>query len=129
MHWGTRMTGDKDDMTWLDREFARARDAVPVPSETLMARIAADADAQLHLREARTPAQGPRRRWRLALEGLGGWPAMTALAASAAVGVWLGAYATPMLGTPGVALADPRDSLALLDASAELALGLYEGEL
>lgn len=77
----------------LDKLFAAGRSG-PQPSDALMARIAADAEAQV-----RRPVAAPRRRMGIAeavLSMLGGWPALTGMATAAAAGVWFG-YASPDL--------------------------------
>jgi len=73
--------------------FAAARAEAADPPLALLSAIIADAGAIGAMRTAAiTPAPvpatpGPRRRW---LQGVGGWKGLTALAACAAVGFWIG---------------------------------------
>ncbi len=80
-----------------------AAGASPVPSEALLARVLADADAALALRRA-TPAvvkvDGSGLFSRIAA-ALGGWPALAGLASATIVGIWFG-YTQPA-GIDGVA--------------------------
>lgn len=83
----------------LDDLLAQARDLRPRPSEALMARIMADAEAEAPAREPAAPrgaAADPARTGRLRAwaELLGGWPALGGLAASAVLGLGLG-FAQP----------------------------------
>ncbi len=83
----------------LDALFDAGRDAAPVPSEALMVRIMADAEAEITRREGpRAPA---RRRGPFAgfLAGLGGWPALAGLATATVAGVWLGFSAPDSLNS------------------------------
>lgn len=81
----------------LEAFFTAARAETPVPSEGLMARIMADADAEIAAREA--AAARPARRARpgliAALIGaLGGWPAVAGMVTATVAGVWFG-FASP----------------------------------
>lgn len=71
----------------LEAFFAAARAEAPRPSAALMGGILADAEA----------ARGPW--WRRAALGLGGWPALTGLAAATVAGVWIGAAVPDQVGT------------------------------
>ena len=79
----------------LERFFEAGRAAAPAPSEALLERVLAEAQAQQAPR-AQTPARpaAARGAWAGLLAALGGWPAVTALAAVAVAGIWLG-YASP----------------------------------
>ncbi|WP_306153085.1 hypothetical protein [Roseovarius sp. MMSF_3281] len=86
----------KHDST-LDAAFAAARAQQPEPSAELMARVLAEAeDVQAGL--ARPPERSrPKRGYlRQFLDAMGGWPAMTGLAAAGVAGVWLGI--SPVVG-------------------------------
>lgn len=75
----------------LDALFGAARAAGPAPSDDLMARIMADAEAELPAATA-TPRAVPERRGWLSglLSGIGGWPAAAGLAAAAVTGLAIG---------------------------------------
>ncbi len=76
------------DDTELDAVFAAGRAAGPVPSDDLMARILADADAQIAPQPAEVPARPGL--WSSLLAGIGGWPAAAGLAAAAITGLMIG---------------------------------------
>lgn len=107
----------------LDALLAEARALRPRPSDDLMARILADADAARPVPAASRPAARPR--WMAPfLTALGGWPALGALAASVVLGLGLGVTQPAVLsGLTGalrgeavsVDLGLDTDSLTLLD--------------
>ena len=126
------MTRTPDDMDMLEDVFAAARRAPPEPGADLLARIEADA---LRL-QAGAAGPSPRRLtalagWRAALaEAVGGWPALTGLAAAALAGVWIGisapaglaglaGMAQAMLGTP--------DAAYLIDLDPAVTFEIAEG--
>jgi hypothetical protein len=79
----------------LEAVFEAARADAPLPSEALLARIMADADATVA--ERARPARAALRRPGLlaALIGaLGGWPAVASMVTATVAGVWLG-FAAP----------------------------------
>jgi hypothetical protein len=81
------MTNPNDDM--LDDLFAQARGQDVQPSDALMARILADADdVQAAMRPKQAAA--PSGLWTQMLDALGGWPAVSGLAAATVAGVWIG---------------------------------------
>lgn len=86
-----------DDDKMLEAFFEAARDDAPVPSQDLMARILADAQAEL---PAPAPilrqAVEPRRRSLLAslLAAVGGWPSVATMATATVAGIWIG-FAQP----------------------------------
>ena len=91
----------KTDHTMLSDEglealFRAARAETPEPSADLMARIMADADAEIAARTR--PVDGARRArpglWAALIGAIGGWPALASMATAAAAGVWLG-FASP----------------------------------
>ena len=92
----------KTDKTMLDDAaleafFVAGRAHAPDPGADLMARIMADADAEIDARTAvRTPAAARKRKglWASLVSGIGGWPAVASMATAAVTGVWLG-FATP----------------------------------
>lgn len=77
---------DKDD-AFLDDIFRSARTDDPVPSDDLRARVQADAMAAMV-----SPAVVPRSRssWDAFAQLLGGWPALSGVAAAGVAGLWLG---------------------------------------
>ena len=99
----------------LETLFQAGRDAAPVPSEALMARIMADAEAET-LRRAPSPAPARRALGRI-LDALGGWPAMAGLATATLAGVWLGFVAPDRLNTlaGGLLLPDSAAAAASYD--------------
>ncbi|SFR57474.1 hypothetical protein [Litoreibacter janthinus] len=84
----------------LDLFFDAAREAAPVPSSGLIARVLDDAQAVQNgfQSPAVTPQQSARPWWRQLFDDIGGLPAMGGLAASACVGVYLG-FVNPDLPT------------------------------
>ena len=92
----------KTDKTMLDDAaleafFEAGRARAPEPGPDLMARIMADADAEI---DARAPVATPAARrarngfWAALVSGIGGWPAVASMATAAVAGVWLG-FASP----------------------------------
>lgn len=81
----------------LDDFFTAARAAGPEPSDALMARVLADADAAQPRVAAAMPVAVSRwRRWRVAaLAAVGGGAMATGLASAAVAGVFIG-YAGPV---------------------------------
>lgn len=80
------MTDPNDDM--LDDLFAQARAVTPTPSQALVARVLADADAAQRAEPAPvTPQQGLLARM---FDAIGGWPAVSGLAAATVAGIWVG---------------------------------------
>jgi len=80
------MTNPNDDM--LDDLFAQAREVKPVPSDDLMARVLADADSMLPSSGVMSAAQTSL--WARIMDAIGGWPAVSGLAAATVAGVWVG---------------------------------------
>jgi hypothetical protein len=80
------MTNPNDDM--LDDLFAQARAVKTAPSDDLMARVLEDADAvQPKLAVMSAPQVGL---WARLMDAIGGWPAVSGLAAATVAGVWVG---------------------------------------
>lgn len=67
----------------LEAALAHARQARPEMPDCLLARVMADAEAEMP-QPRRLPV------WRQIFGTLGGWPAMAGLAATACVGLWVG---------------------------------------
>ena len=82
------MTHPNDDM--IDALFAQARDQMVRPSDDLMARVLADADAVADARLQ--PAASPQRPglWAQLMDAIGGWPSLGGLAAATVAGIWVG---------------------------------------
>lgn len=81
----------------LEAFFAAGRARAPEPGPDLMARIVADAEAEIAARAPAPLRSGPRTvraRWAALLSGIGGWPALASMATAAVAGVWLG-FASP----------------------------------
>ncbi|MDF0602888.1 hypothetical protein P1J78_19270 [Psychromarinibacter sp. C21-152] len=75
----------------LDRLFEAARSAAPAPSDALLARVMAEAEAEMPVAHV-APAPPARRRGWLAglIAGVGGWPAAAGLVGAAVTGVAIG---------------------------------------
>lgn len=92
----------KTDKTMLDDAaleafFVAGRAHAPEPGADLMARIMADADAEIDARTPMATLARPARRkslWATLVSGIGGWPAVASMATAAVTGVWLG-FASP----------------------------------
>ena len=67
----------------IEAAFAEARRTTPAVPDDLMARVMADAVAEMPLKTKASP-------WGQFIKTLGGWPAMAGLAMTACVGVWAG---------------------------------------
>ncbi len=81
------MTNQNDEI--LEDLFAQAREQDPHPSDALLARVLADADdVQAGMQPALIAT--PNGLWGRILDALGGWPAVSGLAAATVAGVWIG---------------------------------------
>ena len=104
----------------LDAVFAAARKHAPAPSEALMARVLADAEAAMVARHVPAPemrrAPG-RRRIAGVLGAIGGWGGIGGLATAVGAGVWIGV----------AGLADPVAMVDGLFGSAPLSVELMPG--
>ncbi|MGR3368420.1 MAG: hypothetical protein ACU0CC_20955 [Sagittula sp.] len=78
------MPGAADDLSVF---FEAARAEAPVPDGDFMARLTADALAEMPVPAARAPSPGF---WMQVRSALGGWAGMTGLAAACAAGIWIG---------------------------------------
>ncbi|MHC0054421.1 dihydroorotate dehydrogenase [Actibacterium sp. D379-3] len=88
------MADTQDTERELERFFAAARQAAPMPSEALMARVAADAAAQMQVASAAAPRRDRPGLLAGLMRQIGGWPALAGLATATVAGVWIG-YAAP----------------------------------
>lgn len=92
------MDFDPDMDLELDELFAEARETAPVPSSALLARVMADAEAELDARGAGVPAwaaptpKAPDRHplIKAALAALGGWRGVSGLATATIAGLVIG---------------------------------------
>lgn len=82
------MTRDADEKM-LNDVFAQMRDDSVAPSDTLMDRIMQDADGVLGAAAPR-PSRPRRGIFAQFMDAIGGWPAMSGLAAATVAGVWIG---------------------------------------
>jgi|AACY02.2.fsa_nt_gi hypothetical protein len=83
----------------LEALFQTARRPDPVPSEALMARVLADAAAEMPRRAAAAPRRGAG--WSALWLALGGWTGASGLVAATAAGLWIGI--APPAGLDGLA--------------------------
>jgi len=80
----------------LEDIFQQACAAAPLPSAALLARVMADAEAELAARALPLPPAAPARGaavggfWAGALALVGGWRALGGLASATLAGVWIG---------------------------------------
>jgi hypothetical protein len=95
----------------LERFFAAARSRMPEPSEALMARVLADAEAAMVRRPSAVPVARavvrPQTRGGAigaALSAIGGWAGLSGLATATAAGLWIGVagLADPVTLTGGL---------------------------
>lgn len=98
----------------LEAFFAAGREKAPVPSDALMARVLADAEAEMVRPAAVVAPQPVSRPGRLAaaIASIGGWAGLGGLATATAAGVWIGF----------AGLADPLDASGLITPSLSVEL-------
>jgi hypothetical protein len=96
----------------LEAAFAKLRGDAPQPSDALLARVLADADAETAVRARAGDAPASRSpwhsRWRALAALLGGVQGIAGLATAALAGLWIGAFPPApvialeqaLLGTP-----------------------------
>lgn len=118
----------ESDRRRLDEElelwFAAARADAPVPSDALLARVLADAEA---LRPHRPAERQPTGGWAEVWRTLGGWPTAAGLAAAGVAGLWIGT-APPDALAPGLEwLAENGAGVGLPGPEAGFAIALEEG--
>ena len=88
------MTDQKDlQESELDALFSAAADATPRPSSTLLARVSADAEAEIANAVVARPARATGMFSRF-ISLIGGWPTAAGLASATLAGIWIG-YAVP----------------------------------
>ena len=114
----------------LEAFFAAGRAEAPEPGADLMARIVADAEAQIAAR-APFPAPVPRRArgglWTALISGIGGWPAVAGMATAAVAGVWLGFAAPGSIDTLTGGLLLPQSAAGTTSYELEDLLPGYSG--
>lgn len=114
--------------TALEALFEAGRQSPAVPSEQLLTRIMADAEAELA--GAREVGRRARPRWRAPvasiIAALGGWPAMAGMVTATLAGIWIG-FSQPatletvtggLMGSSGGVVATDQDLDALLPSAA-----------
>ncbi|WP_421703995.1 dihydroorotate dehydrogenase [Aliiroseovarius sp.] len=89
-------TDRDDDDKMLESFFEAGRADAPVPSQDLMARILADAQANMPAPAPLARPATPARRGFLVglLAAVGGWPSVATMATATVAGIWLG-FAQP----------------------------------
>ena len=115
------MAERKDDIG-LDAFFAAAADEAVVPPGDLMARVEAQALAEMPVARARVRVSG----WRQMLAALGGWPAVAGLAAACGAGVWIGVASPDTLGAVWSVTEASLDGIGI-DPMSGFDLALLEG--
>lgn len=111
--------------------LAQAKSDRPVPSDALMARVLADADAaQIADQGPDLSSQAKSGLWHQIWQGLGGWPALGGLATATCAGVWLGVYPPQSMATVTETLLGGSSSVSpLIDMSLEGAFDLTQEAL
>ncbi len=104
------MTNKDIENNKLDNFFHAEKSDPATPSNALMARVLADAEAEQARFAPVVRARVTPGRWQEFLRALGGWPAMAGLATATVAGVWLG------VSPPGI-LPDATGAYLSLDGS------------
>jgi hypothetical protein len=113
-------------MDRLDILFAAARRAEPDPSPDLMARIIEDA-LKVQADSASPGKVTHRRGWTAHLrDAIGGWPAISTLAAASVAGVWIGASPPQTIDMITASLRDSPAQTLWIDVEPVLEMGLGE---
>lgn len=105
----------------LEAFFAAARADAPTPSDDLVARILADADAVHPAPVALAPRRSASPAWRDVLRGIGGWPALAGLATATVAGLWIGVQPPSGLDFLGSETYDMQ-AAAFLDPASDFGL-------
>ena len=129
MHWGLRMTENKDDMARLDALFDLANAHPPAPSADLMARVAQDAQTGHRDRIASTKAPEPGGFLHQIYEALGGWPAFGGLATATCAGIWIGINPPDAMAQVAESYLGVETVSFVIDMSPETAFDLTEEPL
>lgn len=115
------MTNPNDDM--LDDLLAQARSVTPAPSNDLMARVLADADAVQP-----APVVTPVSRaglWPRLMDAVGGWPAVSGLAAATVAGIWVGVAPPASVSDLTATLIGDEVSISLFSTDLMLDEGVF----
>ena len=115
------MTHQNDDM--LDDIFAQARDEMPVPSDALMARVLGDA-ASVQSAARALPTVAKQGLWARAMDAIGGWPALSGLAAATVAGVWIGVAPPASVSAITASLVGDEVSVDLFQTTSWLDVGV-----
>lgn len=105
----------------LETFFAAARAETAQPSDALMARILADAEAEIGLPRVGAPAAARPEAaragfWATLGAAIGGWPALAGMATATVAGIWLGVAAPDRLATlSGGLIGTPSEGYELED--------------
>lgn len=114
------MTNPKDDM--LDDLFATARTQAAPPNADLRARVLSDAQ-QVQAGFGAVAAPSRAGLWLRLMDALGGWPAVSGLAAATVAGVWIGIAPPSSIEDLTAGLLGDEVSVSLMSTS----LGFDEG--
>ncbi|WP_116599190.1 hypothetical protein [Primorskyibacter marinus] len=129
------MTDKQQDSDGLDAFFDAARNTAPAPDAAFMARILDDAlSVQAEAVAPPSPVTKREGLFSQILRGIGGWPALTGLAAATVAGVWIGVnppaavsdQLASLIGTSS-ATTDATDSDWLLDPLTEYDIAMTGG--
>ncbi|WP_247227695.1 hypothetical protein [Yoonia sp. F2084L] len=115
------MTNPNDDM--LDDLFAQARGVDPTPSNDLMTRVLTDADAVQP-----KPVVRPDTRpgfWVRLVDAVGGWPAVSGLAAATIAGLWVGVAPPASVSDLTATLIGDEVSISLFSTELMLDEGVF----
>ncbi len=128
-NWGTRMTEKEMKNKELDACFQALRDTSTPPSSKLLARVLADAEAELAKRVPLPPARAGLTWWREFLRAVGGWPAMAGLATATFAGLWIGVSPEGILPDATSAYLGLNDAAFAVDVAPDLGFDLIEEAL
>ncbi|WP_072793703.1 hypothetical protein [Cognatishimia maritima] len=111
----------------LDALFAEAADFAPTPSDALMARVLADAEA-FQPAAAEPMARRSQRSWRVFLDVIGGWQGAGGLVAATLAGVWIGFVGSDsVLLQDGQILLEGETDYYLSDLAGDFSFDIGEG--
>ena len=105
----------------LDGLFAQARNEAPAPSDDLMARILSDAAAVQPKQTA--PIAAAPGLWVRMMDMIGGWPAVSGMAAATIAGIWVGVAPPSSIEDLTAALIGDEVSISLFETDLMLDAG------